>query len=330
MAVPSTGRRCGFCGRGIKRSKKGGRPKDYCNSVCRRRAQRRRDRARHAAGPAHGLREAIADDLYVRARQLCVADSGELSLAQTLELTGRLREDAECLAAVAVDTARQTGLAWAEVAAVAGVTEGSAKARWGGERIPRLVAARTPLPSAPARPACHNWRSPAACTDSGRHAAVQSSSAARELGAALHALHIRSSVSLRRVSALSTLPVPDIASLLGGCSVASWPETYMLSHVLGGEPQEMRLLWQQAWGDPETEESGAGAGHGGTTERCGARLPGLGTAEVSADVSADAPWDRPELRDLLAELGAAPSSFPCLQAAIQAAQRTTGGREGRV
>lgn len=277
----------------------------------------------------------IAHDLYVCAQQLNVVGADELPLAERLELAARLRQDADCLAAVTVDSARQTGLTWKDVASAAGLTEGSARARWGGERVSRLVAARTSLPGVGR---LVYRRSSSARTSYGVQAAAQARAGAQELGTALHALRARSGVSLRRVSAVTSLPVPLIVSMLGGGAVVSWPETYMVSHALGGEPQDMRQLWQEAWAEPTPGSEGDGASCQGTA-LCGARLaaglsdvdaeclPDCGTAQGCALFRGEAASSWPRLRRLLVALGADPSAWGCLGPAAGPPQQPTEGEE---
>ncbi|MBM7166852.1 hypothetical protein JQK87_00095 [Streptomyces sp. G44] len=149
MAEPPPRTRCAFCGKGIEQSTKGGRPKDYCDRKCRGRAQRRRDRGRWAAEPLpDDAWRSVTGELTSRVRQLHDVGSDEPALATVLRLTACLREDAECLAAMAVDAARRRGWEWSEVATAAGLSAASARARWGGVRVRRLVAARAPLPPA--------------------------------------------------------------------------------------------------------------------------------------------------------------------------------------
>ncbi|GGX36509.1 hypothetical protein GCM10010341_67610 [Streptomyces noursei] len=105
----------------------------------------------------------ITRDLSSRAQQLHAAGTDRLPLGAVLEVTERVREDAECLAAVAVDSARRVGWAWRDVASAAGISEASARARWGGVRVSRLVSARVPLSSA--RPAQQDQPPQAICTE---------------------------------------------------------------------------------------------------------------------------------------------------------------------
>jgi hypothetical protein len=336
MAGPSPQTRCAFCERSIEQSKRGGRPKDYCDSTCRRRAQRQRDRERRVSVPPRSSLQVITYDLSVCVWQLHALGADQLPLAAVLELTARLREDADCLAAVAVYAARHHGWAWTEVASAAGLSEASARARWGGVRASRLVSARVPLSSA--APAYQDLPPSVVCTETDMQAAGQVAPVAvRELGTALRTLYERSGISHRRLSAVTGLPVPAIMSVLGGRMVPSWPETYMLSHALGGEPQDMRLLWQYAWGVPSPNEMRDSAGDLGAALR-GDRLaagfpdctticpPNLDVAEARAALEEEKVPDWPVLRDLLVGLGANPSRFERLWMAERNVQRTI--REG--
>jgi hypothetical protein len=160
-----------------------------------------------------GAWQAISHDLSARAWHLHTVGA-ELPLPEVLELTGRLRQDADCLAAVAVDAARQRGWAWQEVASAAALSEASARARWGGVRVSRLVAGRVPLPSA--RPVHTEPSAPVAGKFTVRPAAPAAWSAAQALGAALRTLYERSGAGLSRVSSITNLPVPVLTSMLGG------------------------------------------------------------------------------------------------------------------
>lgn len=145
MAMPSARSRCAHCGKKLKRSTKGGRPKDYCDMVCRRRAQRQRDRERGSSTPRLATWQGVTSDLSARAHLLHSADTTRLPLEEVLDLAERLREDAECATAVAVDAARQAGWAWNEIGTAARMSGATARARWGGVRVLQLLSARVPL-----------------------------------------------------------------------------------------------------------------------------------------------------------------------------------------
>ncbi|MFJ8697593.1 hypothetical protein [Streptomyces roseolilacinus] len=276
----------------------------------------------------------ISHDLSARAWHLHTIGA-ELPLPEVLELTERLRQDADCLAAVAADAARQRGWAWQEVASAAALSEASARARWGGVRVSRLVAGRVPLTSA--RPAHREPPAPMAGEFTVRPAAPAAGGAAQALGAALRTLYERSGAGLSRVSSITDLPIPVLTPMLEGRTVAPWPVVYMLSHVLGGEPQELRWLWQHAWGQPAP-----GDVHD-SPERLRAALRGARLAAGLPDLAASCPPDRdvaevravfdggavpdwPVISEVLTVLGADLTSFESLWAEARAAQ--LAAREG--
>jgi hypothetical protein len=330
MAKPSPGSPCAFCGKEIGQSRRGGRPKDYCDPACRRRAQRQRDRERRAAEPSHTEWQVITGDLFARTQQLLAGGSDQPALATALDLTARLRRDAECLAAVAVDSARCNGWTWTEVATAAGLSAAAARARWGGVRVQRLVSERAQLSMS--EQTDRNLPLPTFSNKAGAPpAGASEDSAVRELGTALRTLHVRSGVSLHFVSDITGLSLPVITAMFDGCRVPSWPETYMLSHALGGDPQDLQLLWHCAWGVPLSTEAVTGPGRLGAALR-GARLaaglpdvaascpPGMSRAQACAALAGEAAPDWPLLSGFLVRLGADPSRFTSLWMAARTAQ----------
>lgn len=337
MAKPPRSR-CAFCGKGVEHSPQGGRPKDYCDPVCRRRAQRQRDRERRAAEPSRTDWQVITGDLLVRTQLLLATDSDQSALATTLDLTARLREDAECLAAVAVDSARSEGWTWTEVATAAGLSEASARARWGGVRVQRLVSKRAALSTSERTRGNHPL--PAASEEADIRSFVASKGgAAQELGTALRTLHKGSGVSLRLVSDITGLALPVLTAVLDGSRVPSWPETYMLSHALGGDPHDLQLLWHCAVAVPLPTEAAPSISRLGAALR-GAHLaaglpdlaiscpPGLSLADACAALSGEAMVDWQLLRGLLMRLGADPSRLAPLWLAARTAQRAIRTGEG--
>lgn len=110
-----------------------------------------------------------------------------------------------------------------------------------------------------------------------------------------------------------------------------------MTHAAGGDPQDMRLLWQYAWGMPSPNEMRSSAGDLGAALR-GARLaagfpdpaivcpPNLGVAEARMALEGELVPDWPALSDILVRLGADPSRFEQLWVAARSAQRAI--REG--
>ncbi|MFI1112862.1 helix-turn-helix domain-containing protein [Streptomyces physcomitrii] len=230
MNVPASSRRCGFCGRPVRRRKKTGRPPEYCNKTCRRQAQGRRDREHRALKSARALRRALSCDLVDRVHRIHAAGQARAPLAEVVRLTDCLQQDSIALVAAVVDEKRAQGQTWVEIAGQAGRTSTSARARWGGGRVREMLSARAMSEAEPGSRA--------------------------RLGRALRLLRRRSGISLAHLARVTGLPGAVIASLLRGDAVASWPETYMLTHALGGEPKDIRSLWELA------REVGADSGVG--------------------------------------------------------------------
>ncbi len=56
--------------------------------------------------------------------------------------------------------------------------------------------------------------------------------------------------SEERVAEQAGLPPAVVNLMLQGTHVAPWPVTYMLTDLLKGDPADLRLLWERAWGQP--------------------------------------------------------------------------------
>ncbi|MFF3372733.1 helix-turn-helix domain-containing protein [Streptomyces sp. NPDC002680] len=80
-------------------------------------------------------------------------------------------------------------------------------------------------------------------TDSGRSDRL---AAQRQLGAALRALQHRSGLTLRELE--KRVPVSDtsLSRYFRGDGVAPWPVVAEIGRILGGDPSELRALWQAA------------------------------------------------------------------------------------
>ncbi|MFE3900618.1 hypothetical protein ACFXPY_09685 [Streptomyces sp. NPDC059153] len=269
----------------------------------------------------------IAHDLVTNA--LYLHGKKQLPLKDVLTLAGNVGRDAECLAAVAVDAARNGGDGWSEIAAAAGRSEASARAKWGGSQVSRLVAARRPaLAKIVWAPAMDSVKASLVPRQGGRTAV--SSGGPRGLGSALRTLYRKTRTSLIRVSAATGLPVSMVSALLEDRTVASWPEVYALAHALGGEPEDLRHLWECA------AEGRAALEPNGESERLaaalrGARLaagspelatvcpPGIEVSVIQAALRGTAvpPWS--VLRVFLTGLGVDPGSFEVLWLAARVA-----------
>ncbi|MFC4328108.1 hypothetical protein ACFPC0_09720 [Streptomyces andamanensis] len=240
MADVSNGTGCGFCGKTVVRHDGGGRPREYCDARCRRRAQRKRDAERRAALPrlTHRL---IATELAHRVDRLLATCFDDVPLAEVLVLAARIAEDVDCLVAAAVADSRAAGKPWAEVAVAARMSEGSARARWGGCPGSRRLASREPMPWA-----YRAHGTPRAGAVEMRRSAERAQRSAAALARALLTLHQRSGIGLDQVAGEAGVPLSVVLGVLEGEVVAPWPVTFMFAHLLGGQPADLRLMWESA------------------------------------------------------------------------------------
>ncbi|MFJ2175879.1 hypothetical protein ACIOHE_23680 [Streptomyces sp. NPDC087851] len=324
MADASRESGCGFCGKDLVQRSGGGHPRDYCDDACRRRAQRKRDRERRAAVPQFSHRF-IAAELEIWAGELLTACFSDAALDEVLDLAARVGDEAECVAAAAVGEARAAGRSWSDIAAPARTSEGSARARWGGARVARRLAARAPMPGAR-----QPGGAPPAVSPTATRSAAHARRAAAALARALRTLQERSDLPLDTVAAHADMPTPAVLWVLEGQLVAPWPVTYTLAHLLGGQPQDLRLLWETA-SKPVTP----GLDSGNSEDRLAAGMRGARLAAGSPSTAAVCPLGLNEaeaeavfdgrlvpewsvLRDMLARLDAAPEPFEELWASCLA------------
>ncbi|MGW4345359.1 hypothetical protein ACWEL8_09805 [Streptomyces sp. NPDC004690] len=330
MTDASKGTGCGFCGKTVVRHDGGGRPREYCDAGCRRRAQRKRDAERRAALPQLTHRF-IAMELAHRADQLLAACFDDAPLAEVLALAARIAEDVDCLVAAAVADRRTAGRPWADVAVAAQMSEGSARARWGGRQGARRLASREPMPWA------HRAHGvPQAAAVATRRSAEGAQRSAAALARALRTLHQRSGTGLDQVAGEAGVPLSVVRGVLEGEVVAPWPVTFVLAHLLGGQPADLRLLWASA-AKPDGHETrssspGASLGAGLRGARLAAGCPdaalvrpaGLSEAEAEATFAGRLVPRWSVLCELLARLDADPEPFEKVWAASAAAR--DGGR----
>ncbi|WDT58530.1 helix-turn-helix domain-containing protein [Streptomyces sp. G7(2002)] len=191
----------------------------------------------------------MAIDLALQADEALTLDADVPSLARVLELASGIHQDAVCLAALAVDSARDDGASWSLVAEAANVSAASARARWGKTKVTKLLHTRmTPRP--------RRERDHAAGADVERHLPVVASTrdSAEALARALRALQQHSALSEEDIARHTELPPAIVSQALQGDILPSWPVIYMLVHVLGGHPPDLRLLWERARGVPVTRD----------------------------------------------------------------------------
>ncbi|GAU71083.1 hypothetical protein ACFY12_07805 [Streptomyces sp. NPDC001339] len=186
----------------------------------------------------------------MRAQEVLACEGASVPLAALLKLAVQVGEDAVCLAAAAVDEARAEGASWSEVAAAARMSEAVARARWGGVKTAALLASRSAQLRSRDR---YDGTGEAAAPvfDMALLPAVaRNRRAAEALAKALGALHLRCGRSEASVAEQAGLPPAVVSLVLQGTHVPPWPVIYMLADLLKGDPADLRLLWERAWGRP--------------------------------------------------------------------------------
>ncbi|MFI9630509.1 hypothetical protein [Streptomyces sp. NPDC052042] len=225
---------------------KSGRRRIYCDALCRRRAQRERDRIRRAA-PVHRTDRAgdVAADIAVLGQELLSGQQRRLPLAVRLGQAQALQRDITCYVAAMMQDERAAGTSWAEIAATAQVKEASARACWSEAKMSALLANRPTharnRPQASQQAAPLDWLFT-------RPAGRIQESASHLLRRYLTALRERSRTAPADVARQTGLPGDAVALFLDGELVASWPVTHMLVTVLGGNPETLRSVWETASG----------------------------------------------------------------------------------
>lgn len=258
MHMPEEPAICAYtaCGNELKQTAKTGARRRYCDNRCRRRAQWARDSARRtpAARPVVRQSMSIAADLHSLAQQLVDADRRQAPLRTRFELSRLLNSEVRCYVAASVQEERAAGEGWDAIGDAAGVPAASARASWSETKIATTLASR------PARPAAR--RAPSRSSVAGRPldwafarpAGRPQRAAARVLETYLTGLLESSPVSVEDIALRAGLPRDAVTLSLGGELVASWPVTFMLVALLGGQPEMLRTAWETASGDRELDE----------------------------------------------------------------------------
>ncbi|MEU1690024.1 helix-turn-helix transcriptional regulator [Streptomyces hirsutus] len=182
--------------------------------------------------------------MYSLAFDLLEAEYGGADLAELLGRARVLAKETDYYVSAAVRDARQSGVSWEEVAKAASLSAATARVRWGEMQVMRRLQRRSVERTA-ARQA------PAAVPDAppreGREAVGRAS---RQLAAALSQLHQDSGLMIREVAASTELSPSYVSRILSVDRTPSWPVVRQLVETFGGDPLELRVLWEIAQGVP--------------------------------------------------------------------------------
>ncbi|MEU8542967.1 helix-turn-helix transcriptional regulator [Streptomyces sp. NPDC048717] len=222
-----------------------GRRKIYCTVVCRRRAQRQRDgQRRRAPQSSLPMGRVIAEELYALSFGLLEAEYGEADLSELLARARVLAKEVDYYISAAVRDARNKEVSWEEVAKAASLSPATARDRWGEAVVMRRLHRRS-VERAAVRQA------PASVPDEhpkeGREAVGRAS---RQLAAALSQLHHASGLMIREVAASTELSPSYVSRILSVDRTPTWPVVRQLVETFGGDPLELRVLWELSQGVP--------------------------------------------------------------------------------
>ncbi|MFJ8510191.1 helix-turn-helix domain-containing protein [Streptomyces avermitilis] len=228
-----------------------GRRRHYCSTACRRRAQRDRQARKAPAVAQQGpLGASVAAEVHRLAQQLLDSEMRQEELGTLLERAEAIRRELDIYTAAAVQDARHRGEKWESVARAAHVAAETARARWGRERVARMMDLHAnEKRAAPAR-----WRGsqPARLADGpedtlGDHSA-EVVSPAGQLASALTHLQAASCLTIREVADSTMLSPSFISRVLSGDRLPTWDLTCSLALLFGADPADLRVLFESAHG----------------------------------------------------------------------------------
>ncbi|MBC3844684.1 helix-turn-helix transcriptional regulator [Streptacidiphilus sp. 4-A2] len=240
MDDPVSYRQCVLCLKRFTQRSGPGRKRLYCTVACRRRAQRQRDGQR-AVAPLAGADKwgmDLASSIQMLAERLAAAEQSQLGLGARLGYAEQLRVELGYYAAAAVHEARVFGDSWADVALAAGVSADTARERWSEGRVRRLMDRRS---SQPARVRGSGGRV-------GGKVVQPRGGSVLGLAGALSFLLRRSELTMHEVAQQAGVSASFVSRILTGERVPSWQVAHMLASVLGGDPEDLRFLWESAQG----------------------------------------------------------------------------------
>ncbi|MFF3350717.1 helix-turn-helix domain-containing protein [Streptomyces sp. NPDC002779] len=192
----------------------------------------------------------MAAEVYRLAQQLMESEMREEELSSLLERAESIRRELEIYTAAAVQDARHRGEKWESVARAAHIAPETARARWGPERVARMMDLHAnEKRAAPAR-----WRGPGPgrLADAAEGAAAVSGtegvSPGGQLASALAQLQVASGLTIREVADSTMLSPSFISRVLSGDRLPTWDLVCALTVLFGSDPAELRVLFEAAHG----------------------------------------------------------------------------------
>jgi plasmid maintenance system antidote protein VapI len=195
------------------------------------------------------LGAAVADEVRRLAQQLLDSEHRHEELGTLLERAEVIRRELDIYTAAAVQDARHRGEKWEAVARAAHVAPETARARWGPERVARMMDLHAnEKRAAPAR-----WRGPqpvrpADMPEDMANVGSEAASPVSQLASALTQLQMASGLTIREVAEATMLSPSFISRVLSGDRLPTWDLTCALAALFGSDPAELRVLFEAAHG----------------------------------------------------------------------------------
>ncbi|MFJ5035301.1 helix-turn-helix domain-containing protein [Streptomyces sp. NPDC088560] len=183
------------------------------------------------------------------AQQLVESEMRQEELGTLLERAEVIRRELEIYTAAAVQDARHRGEKWENVGRAAHVAPETARARWGPERVARMMDlhANDKL-AAPAR--WHGAR-PAPAGEAAPGEVVERPAGdgpLSRLASALTHLQDASGRTIREVAEFAMLSPSFISRVLSGDRLPTWDLVCVLCEFFGSDPAELRVMFETAHG----------------------------------------------------------------------------------
>ncbi|MDQ0935177.1 helix-turn-helix domain-containing protein [Streptomyces turgidiscabies] len=247
---PSQPEACVVCAGPLVQNSGAGRRRRYCGTACRRRAQRHRQARQVPVVEQQGpLGRAVAAEVRRLAQQLVDSEMREEELGTLLERAEAIRREVDIYTAAAVQDARHRGEKWESVARAAHVAPETARARWGPERVARMMDLHAnEKRAAPAR-----WRGPGPgrlgdAAEGPSDSGAEGVSPANQLASALTQLQAASGLTIREVADSTMLSPSFISRVLSGDRLPTWDLVCALAVLFRSDPAELRVLFETAHG----------------------------------------------------------------------------------
>ncbi|MEF3119228.1 helix-turn-helix transcriptional regulator [Streptomyces chrestomyceticus] len=231
-----------------------GRPPQYCSRSCQRR------RRPPAQAVQTGPRRVEALEAVHRATgSLLDAEYGDHpDLVHSLEVLLAVRQHLDVLDSLTVQQLRADGTRWETVAEAAGISESTARRKWGRAAArPKTTPAPPPAPAARAAAALPPQRGaptsppgppPSAADDHGPPHPAPGLTSLQQFASALSHLQRSSGKVVRDIATAAGVSASYVSRVISGERLPSWSVARRITVACDGDPTALRTLWCAARG----------------------------------------------------------------------------------